>query len=277
MWGVGPGRHSVWHYDGKKWTTLHDDNLAMYDVNCTYGFSKNNVWAAGGNGRIYHYDGNNWSLNYQHTINGFIGIGLYDLYGVSPNNLYAVGAVWFDNETRRGIILHYDGSKWEQKYLAGYNSLFIEVKVTFDNKCYIHCVKQDVKNYGTDTTVIYKFDTSGLHELYNDKDKYPIGARISIIAGEAYFVLGTNIYRYQQNSFVEFLKTGSIWTPSFYGRNEKDIILGTSDGIEHYNGSDIQLLMAKRGFNNGILFDNEVVLLNAITENGSIIYHGKLK
>jgi hypothetical protein len=62
MWGVGPGgalNITIWHFDGKKWTTDYKSrSISPY---CIYGFAKNDIWMAGMNGKIWHYDGNSWS------------------------------------------------------------------------------------------------------------------------------------------------------------------------------------------------------------------------
>ncbi len=281
IWGVGPGgalNTTIWHYDGKQWKT--DGIGRNISPESVYGFAKNDVWIAGANGKIWHYDGNNWTQNHQHTINGFIDLTFVDLYGTSNHDLYAVGTVWFDNETRRGIILHYDGNNWTQEYLADFNSYFYKVRESFDKRVFIDCIKQDVKYNSNDTTVLYEFDGKNLKQIYSDENKFIRQAWVSIIGGNPYFSLSNTIYKYEGNKLVELFKTNSRFaTPSFFGRNEKDIFLGTSEGIAHYNGTDIQLLLATEGFvNGGLLFDKEVFFLKSITTNGmSLIYYGKLK
>jgi len=281
IWGVGPGGDlstTIWHYDGKQWSTDGvGRNLSPESV---FGFAKNDVWIGGEDGKIWHYDGSNWKQNYQHTINSFTNIGFYDLYGTSNHDFYAVGTVWFDNETRRGIILHYDGSSWKQEYLANSNSYFVKVRVSQDGTRYIYSIKQDVQYNSNDTTVFYEFDGKNLKQIYSDEDKTIKQGWVSIIDGNPYFSLANVIYRYQQNQFEELFKANSqFYTPSIFGRSEKDIFLGTSEGIEQYNGTDVQLLLTDASFvNGGQLFDKEVFFLNTTLRNGiSLIYHGKLK
>ncbi len=285
IWGVGPGgslTETIWHYDGNKWKTDKvGRNISPY---CVYGFSKNDVWIAGQNGKIWHWDGNNWSQNYQHTINGFIGIDLYDLYGTSNNDLYAVGTVWFDNETRRGIILHYDGNKWEQKYLAGFNSYFAKVRVGYNSKCFIHCIKQDVFYNSSDTTVFYEFDKNELKEVFTDENISSKGGWMGVINEDMVFSLNNGIFKYADNSLKPFISYNIQTLPgsfagAVFGRNEKDIFIMIWEGIAHYNGMDIkQLFSATGGAIDGQLFDNEVFFLNTTLQNGeSFIYHGKLK
>ena len=285
VWGVGPGgalTTTIWHYDGKGWTTDNvGRNISPY---CVYGFAQNDVWIAGQNGKIWHYDGNSWTQNYQHTINGFIGIDIYDLYGTKRNDLYAVGTVWFDNETRRGIILHYDGIKWGQKYLADFNSYFAKVRVSNDGKCIVHCIKQDVVNNTRDTTVFYEFNGNGLKEIYTDENEPRQQGWIGIVSGDIVFSLGNGIYKYVNGSLEPLINYNIQTLPGTYpgavfGRNKKDIFIIVWEGITHYNGTDIQMLLNEIGGADGaVLFNKEVFFLNTTLMNGiSLIYHGKLK
>ena len=279
IWGVGPGgalNTTIWHYDGKQWKTDGiSRRISPYSV---YGFAKNDVWIAGANGRIWHYDGNDWTQNYRHTINGFTGLTFYDLYGTSNHDLYAVGTVWFDNETRRGIILHYDGNNWKQEYLADFNSYFYKVRESFDKRVFIHCIKQDVKYNSNDTTVFYEFDGNGLKQIYTDENKSIKSRWMNIINGDIVFSLDDGIYKYINNTFQPIIKYDRRTPGAIFGRNEKDIFLGTSDGVAHYDGTDIQLLVRTEGWiNDGQVFEKDVVFLDSELGKVSLIYHGKLK
>ena len=280
IWGVGPGgalNTTIWHYDGKQWKT--DGISRNISPECIFGFAKNDVWIAGQNGKIWHYDGYNWTQNYQHTINGFTGLTFYDLYGSSNHDFYAVGTVWFDNETRRGIILHYDGSNWKQEYLADFNSYFAKVRINNDGKCFIHCIKQDVQYNSNDTTVFYEFDRQKLIEVYNDKDKSIRGGWMTIVSGDIVFSLNNGIYGYTNNTLQPIVKYDSQRFPgAIFGRDDKDIFLGTAEGVAHYNGTDIQLLVNTEGWiNDGQIFEKGVVFLDSELGKASFIYHGKLK
>lgn len=280
IWGVGPGgalNTTIWHYDGEKWST---DNISRSIApECVFGFSKNDVWIAGHNGKIWHYDGIEWKESYQHKIGSFIGTSIYDLYGTSKRDLYAVGTAWFDNETRRGIILHYDGVKWTQKFLADFNSYFYKVRKGSDGKCFITCIKQDVKYYSQDTTIIYEYSQQSLIEKYSDQNKSKKGAWVVIIDGSSYFSLEDGIFRYDTNGFEKVVENNiESFAPLFRGRNEKDIFISKRDGIVHYNGNDIKdILVLESWLIDGLLFNRDIVFLVYNPYEGSLLYHGKLK
>ena len=279
IWGVGPGGSlstTIWHYDGNHWNT--DDIFRNIAPECIFGFARNNVWIAGQNGKIWYYDGNNWRQNYQHTINGFTGITFYDLYGINNNDLYAVGTVWFNNKTRRGIIIHYDGNNWKQEYLANFNSYFAKVRVSYDGRCFIHCVKQDVQNNSNDTTVFYEFDGQKLIKIYDDQNNSIKGGWMTVISGNIVFSLYDGIYKYIDNAFLSIAKYNSQRFPgAIFGRHDQDIFIGSADGITHYNGTDIQLLVHTEGWiNDGQIFENDVVFLDSEFGRGDFIYRGKL-
>ncbi len=282
IWGVGPGgalNTTIWYYNGEKWTT---DYLSRgISPECVYGFSRSDVWIAGHNGKIWHYNGTEWTENYQHKIGNFIGISIYDLYGTSKNDLYAVGTAWFDNETRRGIILHYDGTKWTQKFLADFNSYFYKVRKGSDGKCFITCIKQDVKYNTQDTTIIYEYNNQSLIEKYSDQNKSKKGAWVVIIDGRSYFSFEDGIFRYDKNGFEKVVEnTVESFVPLFRGRNEKDIFISKSNGILHYNGNDINEILSlepEAGIIDGLLFNRDIVFLVYNPYEGSLLYHGKLK
>jgi hypothetical protein len=92
----------VVHYDGNTWSTSFESKL----ISGTDAFSAAAVWAnapndaflVGSGGGILHFDGTAWSPMISPTSQA-----LYDVWGNSSSNVYAVGA---------GGILHYDGKTW---------------------------------------------------------------------------------------------------------------------------------------------------------------------
>jgi hypothetical protein len=118
VYAVGWAGYPIWRYDGTKWSnipsTFQRFNREGSDIaspSAVYGFGPNNVWVAGTYIRkrggqytylsmLLHYDGAQWK---EHDIDG---PALSDLWGSSPNDIFAVG------ET--GTVLHYDGTAWNK-------------------------------------------------------------------------------------------------------------------------------------------------------------------
>ena len=118
--------------------------------------------------------------------------------------------------------------------------------------------------------------------LYKNEWVQGLQADISLINGEVYFALGSEIAIRVDNKFQTVLKVDN---PNFYqriwGRNSKDIFLMMVDGLAHYNGTDIQYLF-HYPFHTQVfgaaLFDNDVFFLVYKSQgNLNLIYHGKLK
>lgn len=114
VWAIGqPGdfSKSIWHYDVNQWTT---DNVFRFFVpSSIYGFSANNVWLGGLNGKIWHYDGNLWREVATLTKDGNIQIVFDNLWGESPNDLYAFGAYPDDNHLfNNSVIALYKNNNW---------------------------------------------------------------------------------------------------------------------------------------------------------------------
>jgi hypothetical protein len=93
-----------------------------------------------------------------------------------------------------------------------------------------------------------------------------------------------DIYFYKAGNFI---KQFSITDPNFgyqiYGRNQKDLFLRMQDGIEHYNGTNMQYIYefplgSKSIINEPAIFQDDVFFMlwdNIGSKN--LVLHGKLK
>ena len=85
------------HYDGSQWKERLFDN-AESTLQAVWGNGPDDVWAAGGNGRIHRWDGTSWT---SYTRRAFC---IHGLWGSSPSDIFAVGD--------SGSISRFDGVKW---------------------------------------------------------------------------------------------------------------------------------------------------------------------
>ncbi len=278
VWVIGqPGDFSktIYHFDGNKWST---DNISRpLAPSSIWGSSSEDVWI-GGDGTIWHYNGEEWKEFIQLTINGKNQLFFDNMWGDSPNNIYAFGA-FFDNTS---AIAHFENGKWSllnTDGLTGIVERFFPAK--YDDKVFL---RTNIIGYGQfpDSNLIYEYSQSKYTKLYSSQWWQGTQCEISLIDGEVYFIMGNKIAVRRNNQFQTIL---TIDNPNFYqriwGRNSKDIFLMMTDGLTHYNGSDIEYLFPypfHTQIYGAALFENDVFFLIAEGQpNINLIYHGHLK
>ena len=97
------------------------------------------------------------------------------------------------------------------------------------------------------------------------------------------FYFGNEIALRNNNQFQTYLTVNnSNFYQKIWGRNSKDIFLSMTDGLAHYNGTDIKYLF--NTINHRLLFlgsaifkDEVFFLVIDYANNLNLIYHGKLK
>ena len=106
---------------------------------------------------------------------------------------------------------------------------------------------------------------------------------MSLIDGEVYFILGRKIAKRINNEFITVLNLGNTnFDNDIWGRSSKDIFLRMTDGLAHYNGSDIEYLLhfdkPRTQIFGAALFEKEVFfIVYESPTNLNLIYHGVLK
>jgi hypothetical protein len=111
---------------------------------------------------------------------------------------------------------------------------------------------------------------------------------IVLVAGKVCFLIGSELYRYIQGQFmkvVSFNIDNSNFGFQLFGRNEKDIFLIMHDGIEHYNGQDVQYVYRLSTtspyiFVRALIFEKDIFFVLNYTDSSDfskhLIVHGKL-
>lgn len=271
---------SIAHFNGEEWSFYQVAGL--FNLNAIYGFSSNNIFVSADNGSIWRFDGTNWKLFAELSKDGHNDIVFDNIWGISSNNFYAFGA-YHDNNglPNNSVIANYKNNKWvmyNTDMLKGIvEHLYINKS---DNKIYLQVINMGNGEY-YDSTLIYEYMQTKFKQIYGSIWTQGLQADISLINGEVYFVLGSEIAIRRNDQFQTVLK---INNPNFYqriwGRNGKDIFLMMVDGLAHYNGIDIEYLF-HYSFHTQIfgaaLFDNEVIfLVYESSTHLNLIYHGKL-
>ena len=255
IWGSSPA--DVWvgtfrngenfHYDGETWIEHNEIGTSGYAL---YGFSEDDVWIGGDDGRIWHYDGSKWEEHFRYVDPKFRFATIRDFIGLNSNDIYAVGVTFCEGDynewthDQRAFILHYNGYQWEERFFADFQSQFTRIEKSSE-KYFILNVTVD--NMHGDTTSVFLFNRSNstlVKILYETTIE-----NINIINEQLYIIMNNQIYLYTDNKLIE-LNTPSILDTihQIYGRHKNDLLIRTRNSIIHYNGTDIKNLYS---------FDNE--------------------
>lgn len=288
LWAITSGgdiRNSIYHFDGTRWTT--GKYIIHYGLFSIYGFSQNNVYI-GAQNRIYRFDGVSWKETAVLTKDGHDYDIVFDnMWGESlwgpPTALFAFGAYPDDKGLANNSVIalfNFRDNKWSMLNTNGLKGIVEELyRNKPDNRIYLRVIKY---SNTFDSTFIYEYNNPGKYtELYKTILSNQ-GAYLSLINGEVYFVLKTEIATRIGNRFQAILKLdGTNFSGGIWGRNLKDIFLTMTDGLAHYNGNDIKYLFhfdKPNTYTSGaVLFDKEVFfLVYEFQTSLSLIYHGKL-
>ena len=123
VWIVGgkPGRSEVLQFDGSTWT-LHDPGTEQ-QLWWVYGFADSgHVFVVGAGGIASRYDGTKWDV----LDTGHPNTVFYGVWGSSPTDVWAVSGIWHaapeGTEVEGDVLLHFDGTQWEQTQLDMLNT-----------------------------------------------------------------------------------------------------------------------------------------------------------
>jgi hypothetical protein len=296
MWGSSPS--DVWatttsnwdvsisHFDGSKWTSYGVPGIIQ--PNAVYGFSSNNIFLGDENGKIWWFDAGSWKLFAELRKEGTDFIMFENIWGKLPTDFFAVGNGPDENlYANISVIAHYINNKW---IMHNTDALIGDVVHLYknepDNKIYFRLTKIGGIVH-IDSTIIYEYAKEKYLKVYSSIETQGLQADISLINNEVYFILGNQIAKRKNNQFQTLL---TIDNPNFYqriwGRSSKDIFLLMTDGLAHFNGSDIEYLFhftfgqatPWTQIYGAALFEKEVFFLIDEPPTGlSLVYHGILK
>jgi hypothetical protein len=294
MWGSSPSdvwaitesnwENSISHFDGSRWISYGIYGLATPFT--IYGFSNTEVYfGEAGSGRIWKFDGNIWNQFAQLTKYGHNNIWIENIWGQSPSNFYAFGAYPDSNELANGsVISYYNNGNWVN--INGYELKGVVEHFYInrsDNKKYLELIRVGGAEF-IDSSIIYEYINNGFNKIYSSLESKGTQAVLSFINNEVLFVLGNQIARRTNNQFQTIL---NVTNPNFYqriwGRNTKDIFLLMTDGLAHYNGTDVEYLFyfnrtPSTQIYGAALFEKDVFFLVDEAPTGlSLVYHGRLE
>jgi hypothetical protein len=287
IWGSSPdnvwavlsgGINNLWHFDGTKWTVWPKRVApSFYSV---FGFSRDNAWLGGGGGNIYHFDGSQWSLAHNYSKAGFDNALIISIWGSSPNNIYAAGAIADPMKDQFfGFLLHYDGKNWRER-------AFVESPLQFSR---VRRDRNGVFVSGSDLVsnpssfYIYRYSSNALVDVYNGTSNDVDFTSFNLIGTRIHYVIGNSIFKYNDGRMDEWLISPSHdFGFQIYGRHEQDLFLRMQTGLDHFDGTNFQNLFSFENTlfslsQNAMIFDNDVFfIVNDFNSGSNLIYRGSL-
>lgn len=271
LWAVGPADESIyslWHYDGRIWEKT--TQRLSSNLQSIFGFDSSDIWmcdSPGGN--IFHFNGTSWDKFGFFPYPEYSLTYLNNIWGPAPNEIYVACSAYDQTKGSKAILMRYNGIKWEFVNLPEKKMSFVYIRKSDENNCLYITAIEFLPN--GDTYVIFKYDGNILDEIYSSKEV----AYACEIKGKIYIYNGQKIYKHQNNQLVlwkDFSRTNYVG--GIYGRSEIDFFGVASDGLAHYNGTDLKTICPTDLFINGLFVMEKDIFM--ICEY-RIIIHGKLK
>lgn len=271
VWVIGDAYtyvNKIWHYDGANWKNyILNEYIEPTRV---WGVSNNEIWMVTATSDIWKYNGTKW---YKHTTivpPGYNRILFEDIYGYA-NNIYAVGIAEKTDGDYTGIIVHYDGTKWEIIKTPQIKEYFFNV-IFIDGGDII--ISGQSLQETSESCRLYVFKNGSLSQIGKNRFTYFLG----ILNKKCYISVDSKVFEYVNGTLEERLTLlQSIYAGGIIGRSLKDFFCANSGWyLGHYNGTNLEnLYFVDASIANSFIFENEVFFI--LYNQGSTILHGKLK
>jgi hypothetical protein len=202
---------------------------------------------------------------------GYKRILFEDIYGYK-NNLYAVGIAEKEDGDYTGVIVHYNGNKWEVINTPQIKEYFVNIKFLENGDVLIYS-----QNYlePHEPSRLYKYKNGNLTLLR----KSSLGIFCEILNNKLYVSTDNKVYEYKDGSLIETLNlSGTGYVGGLWGRTIKDFFC-TKEGwnLGHYNGSDLVNIYHIEGYIDNIqMFDKELFVVCYVGSGLNYVLHGKL-
>ncbi|MFA7228183.1 MAG: hypothetical protein WC061_04040 [Melioribacteraceae bacterium] len=272
VWVVGDAAtyvNKVWHYDGTKWKNYLLDQFATPIQ--IHGISSSEIWMVTTMSDIWKYDGTKWFKYITIVPEGYKRILFENIYGYR-NNLYAIGIALKPDGDYSGIIVHYNGSKWEIVNTPQLKEYFVNIRFIEGGDVLIGGINYLEPN---EPGRLYKLKNGIFSLIGKSTQEY----RIEILNNKIYVNTNRKIYEYNNGSLFNVLDlAGTNYLGSLWGRTIKDFFSANSNwNLGHYNGADIINIYPAEGYIiNAQIFDKEVFIICHIVNSIYYVLHGKL-
>lgn len=288
IWGSSPddvwigssgGYEKLWHFNGHEWAPYSPRFVG--DFYSIYGFAQDDIWMGGGDGEIWHFDGQEWGLFYTYHPDGMGGPNIYDIWGTSSSDIYAVGSVPPGQKgPYNGFILHYNGNQWQELILTDFGMQFQRIRKNNEG-IYLYGFGPYSTQATSDTVSFYKFNKKNLFEIYSMPVNVTGSPGINTFGDKLYAVVENEVMEVHNTNFKSILSFDEREIFGVNGRHAKDIFILSSNVVMHYNGVDTRDLFQLDSQNatlwSSLVFENDVFfLVNDYDAGTNLIYHGTL-
>lgn len=153
---------------------------------------------------------------------------IYDMYGESINDIYAVGEI-YKNSMQKGVLLHFNGTIWtetETDYIGSFTGI------------------SKGSNSGILINYNSNFGDSGILEYDGRAFKRIADYSYSsfLLGGKIFMRQNNYLYKYNEGKIYSWRSISSITSNLIFGRSESDMFFMNYYGLMHYNGEDTALL-----------------------------------
>ncbi len=239
VWAVGSGNDldkTIYHFDGKKWS---NDGIARPILpKSVFGIKSNDIWLGSNNRSIWHYDGSSWNKFFEYSLDKYNYSVLENIWGDSEDNIYAVGFASIDT-SYNGVLFHFDGKIWKEITIPKIKCSFSKIRRATKESSKYYIQGTQFNRTSDDSVMIFEYHGNNLRKIYSGNTSLKQFSNIEVINGKMYFIIGLNIYSYENEKFQLFYQIhNSDVLVNIVGRNKKDIFIPAKDGIIHFNGVD---------------------------------------
>jgi hypothetical protein len=270
LWAAGMAdshENALWHYDGTSWEKT--TQWLSTSLQSIHGFDSTNIWTcASQGGNIFHYDGMSWTQTGFLPYPGYSITYFGNIWGNNANDIYIAGAAYDQEKGTLATLLKYDGSSWKYMDLPDKEMSFTLVRKSRENLLLYITAIQFLST--GDVYKIFTYNGKNLNEIYSGQES----AWAWEMNGRIYIIFGRKIYKHQKNHLAlwkDFSHTNFLG--KVIGRTEKDFFSEASDGLAHYNGTDLKTIYPTNlSINEIFVMEKDVFLIGDFR----IMIHGTL-
>lgn len=272
IWIAGPSYSYVndaWHYDGTSWKPK--PLASAGNITTIFGFAPNNVWAGCTNGDIFNFNGSEWKKNTTIVVDSLGPFFIENIWGNKSNDVYCVGYAGDTGGNYKGIIYHYDGTKWSNFQIDNIKTILLQIAISSSNNIVLRGWAIHEKQ---DTHRFYTLEGNTVKEIARTGENY----NVTLMNNQFYITIGQKIYKYKNSLELWRDFSGTNYVGRLWGRTENDFFTVNNDGIGHYNGSDLITIYHSNYlyFNSSALFNSDVFFVRNTPDNQNLIIHGKV-